>query len=144
MTSPDADADPEIDQAVARLAEAGFARTSDDLTGSFDERIVEFVRGNVRVQVMSDRGRRLITVYTPVDGIYRGYGDWLPCATGEKPHLIVGSLSDEVSSLLRHLPKLEAMLSTMDPAGLRDCLQAANRSRREEADRHRMKSSFDG
>src|SRR5258706_16480324 len=127
------DADPEINAAVARLTEAGFVRTSDDLTGAFDDRIVELVRENVRIQMVRDRGRRLLTVYTPIDGIYRGYGDWLSCARHEKPDLVVGSLTDEVSSLVQHLPKLEALLLTVDPAALLDCLRAANRWRREEA-----------
>jgi hypothetical protein len=143
MTSPDADADPEIDEAVASLTGAGFARTSDDLTGSFDDRIVEFVRGNVRIQVLRDQGRRLLTVYTPIDGLYRGYGDWVSCVTGEKPELVVGSLRDEVRSLIRHLPKLEAMLASLDPEALRDCLRAANRWRRDEVKRHGLNADLD-
>jgi hypothetical protein len=145
MTSPDtdSDADPEITQTVATLVGAGFVKVSDDLTGSFDDRIVELVRGNVRIQIVRDRGRHLLTVYTPIDGIYRGYGEWLSCARHEKPDLVVGSLSDEVRSLVQHLPKLEALLLTVDPAALRDCLRAANRWRREQANRQRTKPRSD-
>jgi hypothetical protein len=143
MTSPDTDVDPEIDHGVATLVSVGFVKVSDDLTGSFDDRIIELVRENVRVQIVRDRGRHLLTVYTPIDGIYRGYGDWLSCARRERPDLTVGSLTDEVNSLVQHLPKLEALLLTVDPAALLDCLRAANRWRREEANRQRMKPRSD-
>jgi hypothetical protein len=64
MTSPDtdSDADPEITQTVATLVGAGFVKVSDDLTGSFDDRIVELVRGIVRIQIVRDRGRHLLEV----------------------------------------------------------------------------------
>ena len=137
------DADPEIEEAAARLADAGFLKTSDVATGSFDDRVLDFVRGSVQIQSLRDRGRRILAVQTPADGIYRGYGDWLSCVTGEKPDLVVWPLVDEVRSLVQHLPRLEKMLGSVDPSTLRECLQATNRWRREERKRQGIESKFE-